>query len=264
MKKVLTIAGSDSCGGAGVQADIKTITMLGAYAESVITAVTEQNTTGVYGIEQISEKCIAGQLDCIFTDIFPDSVKIGMVYGKAVVETICDKLNFYKAKNIVTDPVMVSTSGHKLIDDEAIYALEKSLFPISKVITPNIAEAEILSDTKIHSKEDMQKATKIISERFNCNVLCKGGHLSDCSDDLLCENGKFVWYENKRIDNKNTHGTGCTLSSAIATYLALGYELRDSVRLAKEYINGALNFMLDLGKGSGPLAHNYKIMKEGK
>lgn len=260
MKTVLTIAASDSIGGAGIQADIKTITMLGAYAESVITVVTQQNTTGVFGIESLSDKCVSGQLDCVFTDIFPDSVKIGMVYSKSIADIICDKLEFYNAKNIVTDPVMASTSGQRLCGGKALEVLKSRLFPLSYVITPNIPEAEILSDTKINTKNDMQKAAQIIGKRYNCNVLCKGGHLPDCSFDLLFENGSFTSYENERIDNPNTHGTGCTLSSAIASYLALGHSLQESVGLAKQYINGALNAMLNLGKGSGPLAHNYILL----
>ena len=259
MKTVLTIAGSDCSGGAGIQADIKTITMHHCYARSVITALTAQNTTGVYGIEQTSDDFIANQLDCVFTDIFPDSVKIGMVYGNNSAKIIADKLRFYNAKNIVTDPVMVSTSGSRLISDNGLEMLKKHLLPISTLITPNVPEAEILSGIKIGSVSDMQKSASIIAEKFGCSVLCKGGHLENCSDDLLYHNGKFYTYPSVKINNSNTHGTGCTLSSAIASNLALGYDIPRATELAKKYVTNAISQKLDLGNGRGPLMHNYLL-----
>lgn len=257
MKTVLTIAGSDCSGGAGIQADIKTITMHHCYAMSVITALTAQNTTGVYGIEQTSDDFIANQLDCVFTDIFPDAVKIGMVYGNNSAKVIADKLRFYNAKNIVTDPVMVSTSGSRLISDNGLEMLKKHLLPISTLITPNVPEAEILSGIKIGSVSDMQKSASIIAEKFGCSVLCKGGHLENCSDDLLYSDGEFYTYHSVRIDNPNTHGTGCTLSSAIASNLAKGFAITPAVVNAKAYVTNAISQKLDLGNGRGPLMHNY-------
>lgn len=257
MKTVLTIAGSDCSGGAGIQADIKTITMHYCYAMSVITALTAQNTTGVYGIEQTSDEFIANQLDCVFTDIFPDAVKIGMVYGNNSAKVIADKIHFYKAKNIVTDPVMVSTSGSRLISEQGLENLKKYLLPISTLATPNVPEAEILSGINIKNLQDMQNAAKIISDKYGCAVLCKGGHLEDCSDDLLYSDGEFYTYPSVRIDNPNTHGTGCTLSSAIASNLAKGFEIPQAVENAKEYVTKAIGVKLDLGKGRGPLMHNY-------
>lgn len=257
MKTVLTIAGSDCSGGAGVQADIKTITMHYCYAMSVITALTAQNTTGVYGIEQTSDEFIANQLDCVFTDIFPDAVKIGMVYGNNSAKVIADKLNFYKAKNIVTDPVMVSTSGSRLISEQGLENLKKYLLPISALVTPNVPEAEILSGINIKNLQDMQNSAKIIADKYGCAVLCKGGHLEDCSDDLLYYNDEFYIYPSVKIDNPNTHGTGCTLSSAIASNLALGYDIPKAVEFAKQFVTKAIGVKLDLGKGRGPLMHNY-------
>lgn len=259
MKKVLTIAGSDCSGGAGIQADIKTITMHGCYAMSVITALTAQNTTGVFGIEQTSDDFISAQLDSVFTDIFPDAVKIGMVYGNNSARVIADRLSLYNAKNIVTDPVMVSTSGSRLISDEGLENLKKHLLPISTLVTPNVPEAEILSGVSIKAAADMQKAAKIIAEKYGCSVLCKGGHLQACSDDLLYSDGKFYSFPSPKIDNPNTHGTGCTLSSAIASRLALGYDIPKAVELAKAYVTTAISKKLDLGKGRGPLMHNYSL-----
>lgn len=255
MKKVLTIAGSDCSGGAGIQADIKTITAHKMYAMSAITALTAQNTTGVYGIHDIPAEFIAQQLDCIFTDIFPDSVKIGMVSNADIIKIISLKLSEYNAKNIVVDPVMVSTSGSKLLSDNAITALVENLIPLAKVITPNIPEAKCLSGIEIKTPDDMIKSAMKISAGMKCNVLVKGGHLEDCADDLLYENGNTFWFKSKKIDNPNTHGTGCTLSSAIACNLADGKSLHDSIGSAKAYITKALNAQLNLGKGSGPLYH---------
>lgn len=259
MKKVLTIAGSDCSGGAGIQADIKTISAHKMYAMSAITALTAQNTTGVYGVMDAPAEFVANQIDCIFNDIFPDSVKIGMVSNAEVINVISEKLKEYNAKNIVVDPVMISTSGSKLLNDDAIDTLITKLLPIADVITPNIHEAESLCGFIINTKEDMINAAKTISDMVKVNVLIKGGHLSDCSDDLLYSYGEIYWFESQRIDNPNTHGTGCTLSSAIACNLAAGHSLKDSIENAKNYISGALKDSLDLGKGSGPLNHCYNI-----
>ncbi len=259
MKTALTIAGSDSSGGAGIQADIKTMTMNGVYAMSAITALTAQNTTGVTGIFNVSPEFLGEQLDSVFTDIFPDAVKIGMVSSSDLIETIAAKLTQYEARNIVVDPVMVATSGAKLISDDAIATLREKLFPLAAVLTPNIPEAEVLSGMEIHSAEDMITAAKKISETWNCAVLCKGGHNLNDANDLLYRNGSYEWFNGRRIDNPNTHGTGCTLSSAIASNLAKGFDLDTSVRRAKDYISGALGAMLDLGHGSGPMQHNFNL-----
>ncbi len=262
MKTALTIAGSDSGGGAGIQADIKTMTMNGVFATCAITALTAQNTLGVTGIMDVSAEFLAKELDAVFTDIPPDAVKIGMVSSTSIIETIAEKLIEYKAKNIVLDPVMVATSGAKLISDDAIYALTEKLIPLATLITPNIPEAEVLADMKITSVEDMLSASKIISEKYSCAVLCKGGHSLNDSNDLLYSAGNYKWFNGKRIDNPNTHGTGCTLSSAIASNLAKGYDLETSIQRAKDYISGALNAMLDLGAGSGPMKHNFNLTGE--
>ena len=260
MKTALTIAGSDSCGGAGIQADIKTMTMNGVYAMSAITALTAQNTTGVTGIMEVTPEFLASQLDAVFTDIRPDAVKTGMVASSELIRVIAQKLKEYGAKNIVVDPVMVATSGAKLISDDAIETLKQELLPLADVITPNIPEAEVLSGMTIRNEDDMVAAAKVINERFGCNVLCKGGHQINDANDLLYRNGGYVWFKGKRIDNPNTHGTGCTLSSAIASNLAKGEDLDSAVKNAKDYISGALAAMMDLGKGSGPLCHNYSIL----
>ena len=262
MKTALTIAGSDSGGGAGIQADIKTMTMNGVFATCAITALTAKNNLGVTGIMDVSAEFLAKELDAVFTDIPPDAVKIGMVSATSIIETIAEKLIEYKAKNIVLDPVMVATSGAKLISDDAIYALTEKLIPLATLITPNIPEAEVLADMKITSVEDMLSASKIISEKYSCAVLCKGGHSLNDSNDLLYSAGNYKWFNGKRIDNPNTHGTGCTLSSAIASNLAKGYDLETSIQRAKDYISGALNAMLDLGAGSGPMKHNFNLTGE--
>lgn len=257
MYKVLTIAGSDSSGGAGIQADIKTITAHKMYAMSAITALTAQNTTGVYGIMEATPAFVAKQLDCIFTDIVPDAVKIGMVSSREIIEVIAQKLALYEAKNIVVDPVMVSTSGCRLISETAQEVLTKYLLPLGTVITPNIPEAEVLCGFAIHDEEGMVRAAKVIAEKTKGAVLLKGGHLVNDAVDLLCVRGELRWYRAERIENPNTHGTGCTLSAAIACYLAKGESLEESIRCAKEYLTGALRAGLDLGKGNGPLNHVY-------
>lgn len=259
IKKVLTIAGSDCSGGAGIQADLKTITVHKMYGMSVITALTAQNTTGVYGIQEASPDFVANQIDCIFNDISPDAVKIGMVSNREIIKIIAEKLIQYKAKNIVVDPVMVATSGSKLISDEAINILVKEIIPLARVITPNIPEAEVLCGFKIKDEKDMVQAAKKISEQLKGAVLVKGGHLVNDAIDLLYENGNIHWFKSERINNPNTHGTGCTLSSAIACNLADGKTLAESIENAKAYLTGALRAGLDIGKGSGPLEHTYSI-----
>lgn len=262
MKTALTIAGSDSSGGAGVQADIKTITMNGVYAMSAITALTAQNTLGVKAISDVEPSFLKEQLDAVFEDIFPDSVKIGMVSSSELIEVIVDRLKHYNAKNIVVDPVMVATSGSALMKTDAIKTLATKLLPIATLVTPNIPEAEVLSDMKIKNKDDMVKAAEFIEKKYGCPVLLKGGHSINDANDLLCENSRLEWFCGKRINNPNTHGTGCTLSSAIASNLAKGFTLSESIQRAKEYISGALSAMLDLGKCSGPMKHNFDLQSK--
>ena len=262
MKTALTIAGSDSSGGAGIQADIKTMTANGVYAMSAVTALTAQNTTGVTDILEATPAFLAAELDAVFTDIYPDAVKIGMVSSSALIEVIADKLRQYRAERIVVDPVMVATSGARLISESAVETLKECLLPLATVLTPNIPEAELLSGMTITGPEGMEAAARAIHERYGCAVLCKGGHKVNDADDLLWrgENGK--WFRGRRIDNPNTHGTGCTLSSAIASNLAKGYDLDAAVERAKEYISGALNAQLNLGKGAGPMDHMFDLKGE--
>lgn len=259
MKTALTIAGTDSCGGAGVQADIKTMTVNGVYAMSAIAALTAQNTTGVFDIYEVSPEFLQAQIQAIFEDIRPDAVKIGMLSSGKLIELVAEELTRYKAENIVLDPVMVATSGAKLIDNNAIHTLKECLISIADVVTPNIPEAEILSDMKIITENDMIKAAEIIGQKYCCAVLLKGGHQVNDANDLLYDRGKFRWFYGKRIDNPNTHGTGCTLSSAIASNLAKGFELETSIEMAKDYISKALSDMLDLGAGIGPMNHAFMI-----
>lgn len=259
MKTALTIAGSDSSGGAGIQADIKTMMANGVYAMSAITALTAQNTTGVFGIQDVTPEFVELQLDSVFTDIYPDAIKTGMISSPEIIKSIAKKLRQYKAKNIVIDPVMVATSGAKLIADDAIDVLKDELFPLATVITPNIPEGEILSGLTIENAEDMERAAKSIYEKYGCSVLLKGGHKVNDANDLLYTVDGPIWFEGRRINNPNTHGTGCTLSSAIASNLAKGQLLSEAVKNAKDYISKALEDGLDLGKGSGPLNHGFNI-----
>ena len=256
MKTVLTIAGSDCSGGAGIQADIKTMIMNGVYAMSVITALTAQNTTGVFGIQESPVEFVDQQMDCVFQDIFPDAVKIGMLSSPEIMQHVAAGLQKYEARHIVLDPVMVSTSGHRLMQKEAEETLQKELFPLAEVITPNIPEAEVLTGLKITDADSMELAARAISNKFHISVLLKGGHRVEDANDLLYTDGKTQWLKGERIDNPNTHGTGCTLSSAIASNLAKGYDLTDSVSRAKSYLTDALRADLNLGKGSGPLDHS--------
>lgn len=258
MKKILTIAGSDCSGGAGIQADIKTIAAHGMYAMSVLTSLTAQNTTGVYDVLDVPAEFVARQIDCIFTDIRPDAVKIGMVSNPEIIAVIVEKLKQYQAENIVVDPVMVSTSGSNLLKEEAMMALCEKLLPVARVITPNLPEAEALSGHAVQDKSSCVEAAKKISQMLSGAVLIKGGHLINTADDFLYEQGTQTWFSGKKIDNPNTHGTGCTLSSAIACGLASGYDLTIAIERAKAYITGALRAQLNLGQGSGPLDHMYQ------
>ncbi len=259
MKTALSIAGSDSSGGAGIQADIKTMAMNGVYAMTAITALTAQNTTGVRAIQEVTPLFLRQQLDAVFEDIFPDGVKIGMIPSAQLVKAAAQGLRDYGAKRIVVDPVMVATSGSALMKSEAVETLTKELLPLADVVTPNIPEGEVLSGRKIQREEDMEQAAKVISESYGCAVLLKGGHSVSDANDLLYKDGKCRWFTGKRIHNPNTHGTGCTLSSAIAANLAKGFSLEESVQRAKEFISGALEAMLDLGKGSGPMDHLFNL-----
>lgn len=259
MKKVLTIAGSDCSGGAGIQADIKTMTAHKVYAMSAITALTAQNTTGVYGVLESTPDFLEQQLDCIFKDIYPDAIKIGMVSSIPLIEVIAKKLVEYSAKNIVVDPVMFSTSGHAFMCSDAMDTLKNKLIPLADIITPNISEAEALCGFSIKNTEQMLEAAKVISSMLKGAVLIKGGHLTHSADDLLFHNGEATWFKGQKINNPNTHGTGCTLSSAIACNLAAGFNMKDSVANGKNYITGALKANLDLGSGSGPLNHCFNL-----
>ena len=261
-KTALTIAGSDCSGGAGIQADLKTMTMNGVYAMSAITALTAQNTTGVRGIQESTPDFLKQQLDAVFEDIYPDAVKIGMVASGELICVIADRLRHYGAKNVVVDPVMVATSGAALMKTDAVETLIAELLPISTLVTPNISEAEVLSGMKIEREEDMVAAAKKIGDNFRCAVLLKGGHSINDANDLLYADGELTWFAGKRIPNPNTHGTGCTLSSAIAANLAKGFSLTESVRRAKAYISDALSAMLDLGSGSGPMDHAFDLQGE--
>ena len=259
LKTALTIAGSDCSGGAGIQADLKTMTMNGVYAMSAITALTAQNTTGVRAIQESTPEFLQQQIDAVFEDIYPDAVKIGMVSSSKLIRVIADRLNYYDAKNVVVDPVMAATSGSSLMKNDAVQTLIDELLPVAALVTPNIPEAQVLSGLTIENREDMLTVAKKIGDDYHCAVLLKGGHSINDANDLLYANGEMIWFEGQRIDNPNTHGTGCTLSSAIASNLAKGFSLIESVQRAKDYISGALAAMLDLGKGSGPMQHNFDL-----
>lgn len=259
MKKVLTIAGSDSSGGAGIQADIKTMTVHGVYAMSVITAITAQNTLGVTDIMEVNKENVSKQLDSVFTDIYPDAIKVGMVASVDLIEVIAERLETYAAKNIIVDPVMISTSRSKLLQDDAIETLKQKLFHQASLLTPNIPEAEVLSGIAIESEAEMLEAAKWISEQYNCAVLCKGGHSKVHANDVLYKDGNYQWFVGKKILNENTHGTGCTLSSAIASNVAKGMTLEIAIEQAKQYITGSIEDMLDLGQGNGPLHHTWNM-----
>ena len=259
MRTALSIAGSDSSGGAGIQADIKTMTMHGVFATTAITALTAQNTTGVRSILESTPEFLGQQLDAVFEDIRPDAVKIGMVSSPALIRVIAEKLAQYRAEHVVVDPVLVATSGSALAADGAPALLRELLFPLAQVVTPNIPEAEAFSGMTIRSRADMERAAEAIGSACGCAVLCKGGHSVSDASDVLWENGVLTWFEGRRIDNPNTHGTGCTLSSAIASNLAKGCDLKTAIERAKTYLSGALAAMLDLGHGSGPMNHMFAL-----
>lgn len=264
MHTILSIAGSDSSGGAGIQADLKTITCLGEYGMTVITAITSQNTMGVEGVEAVSVQMVKSQMDAVFNDIRPEAVKLGMIATPDIMEAICEKLLQYRAENIVVDPVMVATSGSTLMENRTVCTLKEKLIPLADIITPNISEAEILSGISIEKKEDMIKAAEKIGAYYDGAILIKGGHLIETADDLLYKKGKATWFYGNRLDNDNTHGTGCTLSSAIAAFLAKGYSMEESVRNAKDYVTKAIAAGLNLGQGRGPLWHNFAWNSEIK
>lgn len=259
MEKLLTIAGTDPSGGAGIQADLKTFAAHKTYGMSVITSVVAQNTTGVTNVIDLPPIFIGEQLDAVFTDIYPDGIKIGMISNEKIIKVIVEKLKEYEAKNIVIDPVMVSTSGNSLMKSTAEKALINELLPLADIITPNMSEAEVLSGIEVKNKKDMEEAAKIIGKSIKGAVLVKGGHLEDSADDVLYMDEKLHWLSGERIDNPNTHGTGCTLSSAIAVNLAKDMGVLEAIEKAKEYLTGAIKIKLDLGKGRGPLNHLYNI-----
>ena len=260
IRKVLTIAGSDSSGGAGIQADLRTMLANGVYGMSAVTALTAQNTQGVRMVEEASPEFLAAELDAVFEDIRPDAVKIGMVSSPQLIKVIAAKLREYRAKHIVVDPVMVATSGAKLLADEAIEVLQHELFPLAEVITPNIPELAVLTGEDVSDEDTFTGAARKLQQAAKVNVLAKGGHaVGDASDLLVLTDGSEKWYRGTRVENSNTHGTGCTLSSAIAANLAKGFDLMESVGRAKSYLFGALLAKMNLGKGSGPVDHGWNL-----
>lgn len=259
LAKALTIAGSDPSGGAGIEADIKTMTAHKVYALCVITAITCQNSKGITGIMEVSPGILEGQLEAVFSDIFPDAVKIGMVYSAPLIRVLGKILKKYEPKNIVLDPLMAATTGKDLLHKEALAALKEDLLPLADLITPNLPEAEILSQRPIRTEADREEAGKILFDRFGVSVLIKGGHQVDRADDLFYDGDAFTWFRSPRIENPNTHGTGCTLSSAIASNLAKGKPLKQSIQEGKNFLSMAMGSMLDLGEGSGPLDHLFAI-----
>ena len=262
MKTALSIAGSDCSGGAGIQADLKAMTMNGVFAMTAVTALTAQNTMGVSAIFEVTPRFLRQQLEAVFSDIPPDSVKIGMVSSAPLIRTIAQCLREFHARNIVVDPVMVSTSGSRLLSQDAVSTLQEELLPLACLITPNIPEAEVLAGLSIAGEDDMLAAARRIGEAYGCAVLCKGGHRVSDANDLLYHQGEVTWFRGKRIDNPNTHGTGCTLSSAIAANLAKGFSLKASIQRAKDYLSGVLAAMLDLGQGAGPMNHTFHLTGE--
>ncbi|MBS4899252.1 MAG: bifunctional hydroxymethylpyrimidine kinase/phosphomethylpyrimidine kinase [Clostridiales bacterium] len=263
MKTALTIAGSDPSGGAGIQADLKTFAANGVYGMSVVTALTAQNTLGVHNVSYIDASFVEDQMNSVFEDIFPDAIKIGMAGSPETIKTISEILHYHKAAKIVVDPVIAATSGSTLIEAPSVKALCSYLLPMADVITPNIPEAEILTGSSINTDKDMADAAVILNKAFGCAVLIKGGHgEGNASDDVLVtDNGTPTFFSTDKINNPNTHGTGCTLSSAIAANLAKGSDLDTSIRRAKLYVTGAIASRLDLGRGRGPLNHIYKFFK---
>jgi hydroxymethylpyrimidine/phosphomethylpyrimidine kinase len=280
MKRVLTIAGSDSGGGAGIQADLKTFTALGVYGMSAITSITAQNTVGVQGIHDLPPEFVALQIDSVISDIGVDAAKTGMLSASAIIEAVASKVKEYKIPNLVIDPVMYAKSGDALLKPDARYTLIKKLLPLSALITPNIPEAEFLSGIKIKDIDDMKRGAEIIKEKVGADVLVKGGHLIEGARgkgqgarvlDMLYTDGEFFIFESERVDTKNTHGTGCTYSAAIASELAKGNKLHDAVKRAKDFITSAIRNAIEIGKGKGPTnpvaslyrdAEKYRMLKE--
>ena len=259
LKAVLTIAGSDSIGGAGIQADIKTMLANGVYAMSAVTALTAQNTRGVTAIMNASPEFLAAEIDAVFDDIRPAAVKIGMVSAAALIKVIAGRLRAHKAENIVVDPVMVATSGARLLDEDASDSLTAELFPFAALITPNLPELELLTGAAITGREERIDAARKLAAKWGCAVLSKGGHAEKSADDILVTGGETTVFPGARINTKNTHGTGCTLSSAIAANLAKGASLTAAIRQAKDYVAGALAADLKMGKGHGPLHHGFDL-----
>lgn len=262
MKKALTIAGSDSSGGAGIQADLKTFSANGVFGMSVITAVTAQNTQGVLAVEDISTEVIQKQIEAIYEDIQVDAVKIGMVSRTETINAISGHLQKYHASNLVVDPVMVSKSGFHLLQPDAVNALIEKMLPIAIIVTPNIPEAEIMAGMSIKNLKDMEEATECIYRMGPANVLLKGGHLTGEATDVLFDGTNYLHLTAERIPTKNTHGTGCTLSAAIAANLAKGYPITDAVREAKDYLTIAIKHSLEIGKGVGPTNHFYSLYRK--
>lgn len=259
MNTVLTIAGSDTCAGAGIQADIKTCAANETYAYSVITALTAQNTLGIKSVFEVPDDFFDAQIDSVFEDVFPDAVKIGMLCSEKKVCSVYEKLTFYKAKNIVIDPVLVSTSGKRLLSQNAEKNLKENLFPIATLVTPNIPEIETILCCAIKSDKDIENAAEQFFKIYKSAVLIKGGHKADSPDDYLFDGIIGLWLKGEKIENNNTHGTGCTLSSAIASNLAKGFDLQTAVRKSKQYITLAIKDGLDIGKGRGPLNHMFML-----
>ncbi len=255
MKTVLSIAGTDPTGGAGIQTDLKTIEAHGLYGMAAITVVIAQNTTGVFGMQAVSPELVAQQIDCVFEDIRPDAVKLGMLYSADIIHAVADRLRAHHAKNVVLDPVMISSSGHALSKPDVMQALQEEIFPLCTLVTPNLHETAAFCGRSVQTRADMEQAAQEIAAKTGGGVLVKGGHLAGSADDLLYADGQMHWLPAPRIDNPNTHGTGCTLSSAIACNLAQGVSLLVSVKRAKRYLTACIQFGLDLGHGSGPLQH---------
>lgn len=259
MKNVLTIAGSDCSGGAGIQADLKTFSSLGTYGMSVITSVVAENTSRVISVHNVPVNIIKEQIDAVFEDITVDGIKIGMLNDIDTMKVVAEKLNQYKPVNVVVDPVMIAKGGHALMQKEALSSLKNEIIPFAYLLTPNIPEAEIIVGREINSIEDMKNAALKIHNMGSKNVLIKGGHLTGDAVDVLYMDGEFFTFTSKRINTKNTHGTGCTLSSAITAYIAKGHTVKDSVENAKNYVTKAIEHSLPIGKGNGPLNHFYNF-----
>ena len=259
MKAVLSIAGTDPTGGAGLHADLKTFEAHGVYGMGAITAIVAQNTLGVTAVEPASAAIVRAQLDAVFVDITPDAVKIGMLPNADAITAVAGALIVWKARNVVIDTVMVSSSGHRLLDAGAEQDLARALFPLARVITPNIPEAEVLTGIAITSRDDMLAAAQALSALTDAAILLKGGHLEDRADDLLLLDGNASWFSAPRVDTRHTHGTGCTLSAAIASNLARGLSIPEAVARAKAYVTRAILYAPRLGKGKGPLLHRVVI-----